>query len=157
MFFEEFSLVLLKMWIVALRHFSTMFGYIWRPVSTAGGTNCSWDWTSNLPLATDNYLSWDSNPSGERRVVSKRDAVTTRLRRSLSFIEPVLVHTDNSDVQDRHYMSSSEGRSSDIHKVEFQHNNRLSFIFHRLLKMQQFRFSYWTRGTSLSYHKCSIA
>ena len=68
-------------WIGALRHFSTMLGYIWLSVSTAGGTNCSWEWTSNLPLATDNYLSWDSSPSGEGRVVSKRDALTTRPRR----------------------------------------------------------------------------
>ena len=70
-------------WIDALRHFSTMFGYIWRSVSTAGGTHCSWEWTSTLPLATDNYLSWDSNPRGEGRVVSKRDALTTRPRRPL--------------------------------------------------------------------------
>ena len=65
-------------WIGALRHFSTIFGYIWRSVSTAGGTKCSWEWTSNLPLETDNYLSWDSNPSWEGRVVSKRNALTTR-------------------------------------------------------------------------------
>ena len=71
-------------WIGALRHFSTIFGYIWQSVSTAGGTNCSWEWTSNLPLATDNYLSWDSNPSGEGRAVSKRDAFTTLPWRSLS-------------------------------------------------------------------------
>ena len=43
--------------------------------------NFSWEWTSNLPLATDNYLSWASNPSGEERIVSKRDALTTRPRR----------------------------------------------------------------------------
>ena len=48
-------------------------------VITAGGPNCSWEWTSNLPLATDNYLSWNSNPGGEGRVVPKRDALTTRL------------------------------------------------------------------------------
>jgi len=42
--------------------------------------HCSWEWTSNLTLATDNYLSWDSNPSGEGRVVSKQDALTTRPR-----------------------------------------------------------------------------
>ena len=58
-------------WIVFLRHFSTLFGYIWPSVSTAGGTNCSWEWTSNLPLAADNYLSWDSNPKPQRRVVFK--------------------------------------------------------------------------------------
>ena len=71
-------------WIGALRNFSTIFGYIWRSVSTAGGINCSWKWTSNLPLATDNYLSWDSNPSGEGQVVSMCDALTTRPRRPLS-------------------------------------------------------------------------
>ena len=64
--------------------FQPCFGYIWRSVSTAGGTNCSWEWTSNLPLVTDNYLSWDSNPSGEGRVVSKRDTLTTRPRRPLA-------------------------------------------------------------------------
>ena len=68
-------------WIGALRHFLTMFGYIWRSVSAVGGTNCSWEWTSNLPLATEKYLSWDSNPSRQGRVVSKRDAFTTRPRR----------------------------------------------------------------------------
>ena len=41
--------------------------YLWRSVSTAGGTNCSWEWTSNLPLATDNYLFWDSNHEPQRR------------------------------------------------------------------------------------------
>jgi len=66
----RFSLAEVR-WIGALCHFSTMFGYIWRSVSTAGGTDCSWEWTSN-------YLSWDSNPSRERRVVSKWDALTTR-------------------------------------------------------------------------------
>ena len=46
-----------------------------------GGPLPQLEWTSNLPLATDNYLSWDSNPSGEGRVVSKREALTTRPRR----------------------------------------------------------------------------
>ena len=70
-------------WIVVLRHFSILFGYIWRSVSTAGWTNCFLEWTSNLPLATDNYLSWESNPSREGRVVSKLDTLTTRPRRPL--------------------------------------------------------------------------
>ena len=78
-------------WINALRHFSTMCCYIWWSVSTAGATHCSWEWTSNLPLATDNYLSWDSNPSGEGRVVSKRDALTTRPRRHLEEQEALLL------------------------------------------------------------------
>ena len=69
-----------------------MFGYIWRSVSTAGGTHCSWEWTSNFfSLAADNYLSWDSNPSGEGRVVSKRDALTTRPRRPLRIHTPQII------------------------------------------------------------------
>ena len=50
-----------------------MFGYIiiWRSVSTAGGTHCSRESTSKLPLATDNYLSGYSNPSEEGQVVVK--------------------------------------------------------------------------------------
>ena len=64
---------------------------IWRSVSTAGGTNCSWEWTSNLPLATDNYLSLDSNPIGEGRVVSKREALTTRPRKPLGLIGEVVL------------------------------------------------------------------
>ena len=67
--------------------FPTVFGHtcIWRLVSTAGGTQCCLEWTSSLPLAIDNCLSWDSNPShsGEGLVVSKRDASTTRPRRPL--------------------------------------------------------------------------
>ena len=41
-------------------------------------------WRNTLFLAVNqqpsvsNYLSWDSNPSGEGRVVSKRDVLTTR-------------------------------------------------------------------------------
>jgi len=40
--------------IGVLHHFTciTLFGYIWRPVSAAGGTHCSWEWTSSIPLAT---------------------------------------------------------------------------------------------------------
>ena len=45
-------------WVeVNLRHFSTIFGYIWRSVSTAGGTNCSWEWTSNLFLGVNQQTS----------------------------------------------------------------------------------------------------
>ena len=58
-----------------------MFGYKRRSVSTARGTDCSWTWISNLPLAADNYLSCDSITSGEWRVISKRDTLTTRPRR----------------------------------------------------------------------------
>ena len=43
--------------------------------------------TFRQQLTTDNYLSWDSNPSGEERVVSKRDALTTRPQRALIQIE----------------------------------------------------------------------
>ena len=52
-----------------------MFGYTWRSVSAAGGTDCSWEWDSNLPWATDNYLSWDSNPDHcrEERAVLKQN------------------------------------------------------------------------------------
>ena len=82
-------------WIGALSHFSTMFGYIWRSVSTAGGTHSSWEWTSNLPLATDNYLSWDSNPSREGPVVSKRYALTTQPRRSLEVNREVTIDWDH--------------------------------------------------------------
>ena len=39
--------------------FHIMFGYIWRSVSNAGWIDCSCEWTSNLPLATDSYLSLD--------------------------------------------------------------------------------------------------
>ena len=38
---------------------------------------------ATFTLATDNYLSWDSNPSGEWRVVSKRGTLTTRPRKPL--------------------------------------------------------------------------
>ena len=74
-------------WFGVLPHFSTMFAFIWRSVLTAGGTHCSWEWTINLTLATEIYLSWDWNPSGEGRVVSKRDALTTRPRRPLSYVK----------------------------------------------------------------------
>jgi len=52
--------------------FQPYLASIWQCVSIAGGTNCSWEWTSNIPLATDNYFSWDSNPnhSEEGRIVS---------------------------------------------------------------------------------------
>ena len=43
--------------------FSTIFGYIWRSVSTAGETNCSWEWTSNLPLATETTSHWIRTPA----------------------------------------------------------------------------------------------
>ena len=66
-------------WIGALRHFSSVFGYIWWSVSTAEGTHCSWEWTSNLPLATDNYLSWDSDPSVEGRSLSIQYAIVSLL------------------------------------------------------------------------------
>ena len=75
-----------RRWIGVLCHFSTVLGYtvimIRLSVSTARGTECFWEWNSNLLPATENYLSWDSNPnhSGERRVVSKWDAFTNRPR-----------------------------------------------------------------------------
>ena len=74
-------------WIWVLRHFyfSNLCSYIMRSVSTAGGTHYSLEWISNPPLATDNYLSWDSNSnhSREGRVVSKRDAFSTQPGRPL--------------------------------------------------------------------------
>jgi len=53
------------------------------------GSTC----TSNLPLATDNYLSWDSNSSGEGRVVSKRDDLTPRPRRPPFYIDTCIYRT----------------------------------------------------------------
>ena len=75
---DTFIIISMVRCIGVLHHFSTIFGYIWQSVSTARGTNCSWEWTSSLPLATDNFLSWDSNPSGEGRVVSRRDALSQK-------------------------------------------------------------------------------
>ena len=103
-------------WIGALRHFSTMFCYIWRSVSTAGGTQCSCEWTSNLPLATDNYLSWDSNPSGEGRVVSKRAALTSRPRRSLNDVESIATsYSRNLIIYYRLLLFPNHWRKSGVH------------------------------------------
>ena len=55
--------VMYKWWdevnVVFLSYFLTLLSYcyIWRSVSIAGGSDCSWKWTNNLLLATDNYLS----------------------------------------------------------------------------------------------------
>jgi len=62
-----------EMRLIVVLHYFQPLCYLWRSVSIAGGTNCSWKWTSNLPLAIDNWLSWDSNPnhSWEGQVVSQ--------------------------------------------------------------------------------------
>ena len=79
----QFLLLEVVKWICGLCLF--FLGYLLRAGSTDWGTDCR-EWTSNLPLAADNYLSYDSSPnhSGEERVVSKWDALTTRPRRHLA-------------------------------------------------------------------------
>ena len=72
-------------WIGSLHHFPTLSGYIL--VSTALETDCSWEWDSNLRLATDDYLSWDSNPnhSREGRAVAKTETLTTQPQSSFFY------------------------------------------------------------------------
>ena len=54
----------------------------------------------NLPLATDNYLSWDSNPIREGRVVSKRDPLITRSRRPLTITQTLRPHKEEEEEEE---------------------------------------------------------